>query len=106
MTKTAAAPAATAELDRGNRKTLEGVVVSDKMNKTRVVRVARSVRHAFYEKVMKSSKKFHAHDENNEAREGDVVEIASTRPLSKLKRWRIVRIVKAAPKGLAEANAK
>lgn len=107
MTKTAAAPAAAElDLDRGNRKTLEGVVVSDKMNKTRVVRVARSVRHAFYEKVMKSSKKFHAHDENNEAREGDVVEIASTRPLSKLKRWRIVRIVKAAPKGLAEANSK
>ncbi|MDO8757580.1 MAG: 30S ribosomal protein S17 [Elusimicrobiota bacterium] len=107
MTKNAAAPSAPAEtLDRGNRKTLEGVVVSDKMNKTRTVRVARSVRHAFYEKVMKSSKKFHAHDENNEAREGDIVEIASTRPMSKLKRWRIVRIVKAAPKGLAEANAK
>jgi small subunit ribosomal protein S17 len=105
VTKTAAAPAA-ADLDRGSRKTLEGVVVSDKMNKTRTVRVARSVRHAFYEKVMKSSKKFHAHDENNEAREGDIVEIASVRPMSKLKRWRIVRIVKAAPKGLAEANAK
>ena len=106
MTKTAAAPAAELDLDRGNRKTLEGVVVSDKMNKTRTVRVARSVRHAFYEKVMKSSKKFHAHDENNEAHEGDIVEIASTRPLSKLKRWRIVRIIKAAPKGLAEANSK
>ncbi len=108
MTKTAAAPAAAAELEleRGNRKTLEGVVVSDKMNKTRTVRVSRSVRHPFYEKIMKKSKKFHAHDENNEAREGDIVEITSTRPLSKLKRWRIVRIVKAAPKGLAEANAK
>jgi small subunit ribosomal protein S17 len=107
VTKTAAAPAAAElDLDRGNRKTLEGVVVSDKMNKTRTVRVSRSVRHPFYEKIMKKSKKFHAHDENNEAREGDVVEIASTRPLSKLKRWRIVRIVKAAPKGLAEANAK
>lgn len=108
MTKTAAAPAAPAELEleRGNRKTLEGVVVSDKMNKTRTVRVSRSVRHPFYEKIMKKSKKFHAHDENNEAREGDIVEITSTRPLSKLKRWRIVRIVKAAPKGLAEANAK
>lgn len=105
MTKTAAAPAATAEdLDRGNRKTLEGVVVSDKMNKTRTVRVSRSVRHPFYEKIMKKSKKFHAHDENNEAREGDIVEITSTRPLSKLKRWRIVRIVKAAPKGLTEAK--
>ena len=87
-------------------RTLTGRVVSDKMNKTRTVRVSRSVRHPFYEKIMKKSKKFHAHDENNEAREGDVVEIASTRPLSKLKRWRIVRIVKAVPKGLAEANAK
>lgn len=104
MTKTAAAPDAPAEtLDRGGRKSLEGIVVSDKMNKTRVVRVSRSVRHPFYEKIMKKSKKFHAHDENNEAREGDVVEIASTRPLSKLKRWRIVRVVKAAPKGLTEA---
>lgn len=86
------------------RKTLEGVVVSDKMNKTRVVRVSRSVRHPFYEKVMKKSKKFHAHDENNEARAGDVVEITSTRPLSKLKRWRIVRVVKAAPKAMAEVK--
>jgi len=109
VTKTAAVSAATAEfeLDRGNRKTLEGVVVSDKMNKTRTVRVSRSVRHPFYEKIMKKSKKFHAHDENNLAREGDVVEITSTRPLSKLKRWRIVRIVKAAPKAeRVEANSK
>lgn len=104
MTKTAAAPAAAVELDRGLRKTLEGIVVSDKMNKTRVVRVSRSIRHPFYEKIMSKSKKFHAHDENNTAREGDLVEIVSTRPLSKLKRWRIVRIVKAAPKGLAEAK--
>jgi len=103
VTKTAAAPAAD-DLDRGHRKTLEGVVVSDKMNKTRTVRVSRTVKHPFYEKIMKKSKKFHAHDENNEAREGDLVEITSTRPLSKLKRWRIVRIVKAAPKGLAEAK--
>jgi len=105
VTKTAAAPTATAEtLDRAGRKSLEGVVVSDKMNKTRVVRVSRTVKHPFYAKIMKKSSKFHAHDENNEAREGDVVEIASTRPLSKLKRWRIVRIVKAAPKILAEVK--
>ena len=106
MTKNINASAVADALERGNRKTLEGVVVSDKMNKTRTVRVSRSVRHPFYEKIMKKSNKFHAHDENNEAREGDIVEIASTRPLSKLKRWSIVRIVKAAPKGLAEANAK
>ena len=99
------APAATpvAELERGQRKTLEGVVVSDKMDKTRVVRVVRTVRHPFYEKVVKKSKKFHAHDEANQAREGDVVEMVSTRPLSKTKRWRIIRVVKAAPKA-AEAK--
>ena len=106
MTKNINASAVADALDRGNRKSLEGVVVSDKMNKTRTVLVSRSVRHPFYEKIMKKSKKFHAHDENNETREGDIVEITSTRPLSKLKRWRIVRVVKAAPKGLAEANAK
>ncbi len=99
MTKTAAAPApaAVAE-DRGHRKTMEGIVVSDKMNKTRTVRVTRSVRHPFYQKVMTKSSKFHVHDEGNQSREGDVVEISSTRPLSKLKRWRLVRVVKAAPK--------
>ncbi len=104
MKKPAAVAKTAAEiLDRGNRKSLEGIVVSDKMNKTRVIRVSRSVRHPFYEKIMKKSNKFHAHDENNEAHAGDIVEIASTRPLSKLKRWRIVRIVKAAPKRLVEA---
>ena len=98
--KTAPAPTAPVLDERGNRKTLEGVVVSDKMDKTRVIRVTRSVLHPFYKKVMTKSKKFHAHDEGNEAREGDLVEIASTRPLSKLKRWRIVRVVKAAPRAV------
>ena len=101
--KTAPAPAPTtpAADDRGQRKTLEGVVVSDKMDKTRVVKVTRSVLHPFYKKVMTRSKKFHAHDEANEAKAGDVVEIVSTRPLSKLKRWRISRVVKAMPKAAA-----
>jgi small subunit ribosomal protein S17 len=95
--KTAPAPAAAPVMEeRGNRKSLEGVVVSDKMDKTRVIKVTRSVLHPFYKKVMTKSKKFHAHDEANEAHEGDLVEIVSTRPLSKLKRWRIVRVVKAA----------
>ena len=99
MTKIAAvAPAPAAAEERGQRKTLEGVVVSDKMDKTRVVRVTRSMRHAFYEKVMTKSKKFHAHDEANQSREGDTVEIISTRPLSKTKHWRVVRVVKAAPR--------
>lgn len=102
MTKTAPAPAPAAEavLERGQRKTMEGVVVSDKMDKTRTVRVTRSVRHPFYAKVMTKSSKFHVHDEGNQSRAGDLVEIVSTRPLSKLKRWRLVRVVKAAPKAL------
>jgi small subunit ribosomal protein S17 len=92
------------ELDRNARKTLEGVVVSDKMNKTRIVTVSRSFRHPFYEKIMKKQSKFAVHDETNEAKEGDLVEIASTRPISKSKRWRLVRVVKAAPR-VAEAKA-
>src|SRR5260370_41452699 len=83
---------------RNSRKTLEGVVVSDKMNKTRIVTVERSFRHPFYEKIMKKQSKFAIHDEANESKEGDLVEIMSTRPLSKSKRWRLVRIVKAAPR--------
>jgi len=103
VTKTAAETTAVPAEERGRRKTMEGVVVSDKMDKTRVVRVTRSVRHPFYQKVMTKSSKFHVHDEGNQAREGDLVEIASTRPLSKLKRWRLVRVVKSAPKA-AEAK--
>ena len=99
MTKTAAAPTPAAAVeDRAQRKTMVGVVVSDKMDKTRTVRVTRTVRHPFYLKVMTKSSKFHVHDENNQSREGDVIEIASTRPISKLKRWRLVRVVKAAPR--------
>ena len=98
MTKTAAAPTPVAVEDRPQRKTMEGVVVSDKMDKTRTVRVTRTVKHPFYGKVMTKSSKFHIHDEANQSHEGDVVEITSTRPLSKLKRWRLVRVVKAAPK--------
>ena len=99
MTKTAAAPiAAPAAEERGQRKTMEGVVVSDKMEKTRTVRVTRTVSHPFYQKVMTKTSKFHVHDESNQSHEGDIVEIASTRPISKLKRWRLVRVVKAAPR--------
>lgn len=94
MTKTSA-PAATL---RNNRKSFEGIVVSDRMDKTRIVTVRRLVRHAFYEKVMRKASKFSVHDETNASREGDLVEIMSTRPLSKTKRWRLVRVVKAAPR--------
>ncbi|HEX4048767.1 MAG TPA: 30S ribosomal protein S17 [Elusimicrobiota bacterium] len=103
MTKTAAVATPEAVDERAQRKTLEGVVVSDKMDKTRTVRVTRTVKHPFYQKVMTKSSKFHVHDETNQSREGDQVEIASTRPLSKLKRWRLVRVVKAAPRA-AEAK--
>ena len=84
--------------DRNKRKRIEGVVVSDRMDKTRVVTVERTVRHPFYEKIMRKNGKFYVHDEANESREGDLVEIMSTRPLSKLKRWRLVRVVKASPR--------
>ena len=100
MTKTAAAPIPEAVEDRAQRKTMDGIVVSDKMDKTRTVRVTRTVKHPFYGKVMTKSSKFHVHDETNSSREGDHVEITSTRPLSKLKRWRLVRILKAAPRAV------
>jgi small subunit ribosomal protein S17 len=77
----------------GERSTREGVVVSDKMQKTRVVKVDRVYRHPRYERVVRMSKKFKAHDENNESRVGDRVIIEETRPLSKDKRWRIRQIV-------------
>ena len=92
------------EDSRHGRKNFEGVVVSDKMDKTRVVSVARLVRHPFYEKVTKKRSKFAVHDETNTSHEGDLVEIASTRPLSKTKRWRLVRVIKAAPRIVGEAK--
>jgi small subunit ribosomal protein S17 len=81
---------------RSKRKVFVGVVVSDKMDKTVVVAVDRLVRHPLYKKVVRKTSKFYAHDENNECRIGDIVEIMETRPLSKLKRWRIVRIIQRA----------
>ena len=78
------------------RKTRRGIVVSDKMNKTVVVRVERLTRHPQYTQVIKRARKFKAHDEHNECRIGDVVEIVETRPLSKDKRWRVTEILKRA----------
>ena len=81
----------------GERKSREGVVVSDAMQKTRVVRIERVYRHPRYERVVRSAKKVKAHDEANESHVGDRVVIEETRPLSKEKRWRIRSIlVKAA----------
>ena len=79
--------------ERGARKTREGVVVSDKMNKTRVVLVSWHTTHPRYHKVLRRTTRFHAHDEKNDAHTGDRVEIIETRPLSRLKRWRIVRVL-------------
>jgi len=81
---------------RARRRGFVGVVVSDKADKTRVVTVQRLVRHPRYEKIVRRRSKFYVHDEKNESRVGDQVEIMSTRPLSKLKRWRLVRVVQAA----------
>ncbi|MCY6354712.1 30S ribosomal protein S17 [Clostridium sp. ZS2-4] len=83
-------------MERGNRKTRIGKVVSDKMDKTIVVAVEDKVRHPLYGKTMNRTKKFKAHDENGEARINDRVMIMETRPLSKDKRWRLVEIVEKA----------
>lgn len=78
---------------RNLRKERTGVVVSDAMDKTIVVKVERRVAHPLYGKVVRMHKKYRAHDENNEARKGDKVLIAETRPLSKTKRWRLKEIL-------------
>ncbi|MDD4565658.1 MAG: 30S ribosomal protein S17 [Eubacteriales bacterium] len=79
--------------DRNRRKTRVGIVVSDKMDKTISVAVEDFVRHSLYGKSMKRTKKFKAHDENNECNIGDKVRIMETRPLSKDKRWRLVNVI-------------
>jgi small subunit ribosomal protein S17 len=81
---------------RGRRKVRVGVVVSDAMDKTVLVRVDRKVRHPLYKKTVARSSKLAAHDENNEAHVGDTVRVMETRPLSKTKRWRIVEVVERA----------
>jgi small subunit ribosomal protein S17 len=83
-------------MERNQRKTKVGVVVGDKMNKTRVVEVVRTFRHPAYKKVMRRSTKFYAHDEKGQSHVGDKVKIMETRPMSKLKRWRLVEIVEKA----------
>lgn len=79
--------------DRSKRKTKIGIVTSDKMDKTIVVGVEQSIRHSLYGKSVKRTKKFKAHDENNECQIGDKVRIMETRPLSKDKRWRLVEVM-------------
>ena len=82
--------------ERPLRRSRDGYVVSNKMNKTVVVRVDRRVAHALYGKTLTRSKKYHVHDENNEAGVGDYVRIAECRPLSRLKRWRLSNVIRKA----------
>lgn len=82
--------------ERNLRKTRVGIVVSDKMDKTIVVAIKDNVRHPLYKKIIKSTIKLKAHDENNSCGIGDKVEIMETRPLSKDKRWRLVNIIEKA----------
>lgn len=87
---------APATASRGTRKVRVGRVTSDKMEKTIVVSTENVVRHRLYGKILRRSKKFKVHDERNEARTGDTVEIMETRPLSREKCWRLVRIIERA----------
>lgn len=80
-------------MDRNLRKVRQGVVFSNAMEKTITVAVESRKRHPIYNKILTKTKKLKAHDENNEAEEGDLVEIMETRPLSATKRWRLVRII-------------
>jgi small subunit ribosomal protein S17 len=73
------------------KKIKTGVVVSDKMNKTRIIKVEWTVRHPLYQKVIRHSTKFYVHDEKNETKNGDKVKIVETRPISKNKRWKILK---------------
>jgi small subunit ribosomal protein S17 len=78
------------------RKVLTGTVISDKMDKTVVVSVERTHRHPLYGKVVRTHKKYHAHDEENECHEGDMVRIREARPMSKLKRWVVIETLEGA----------
>ncbi len=80
----------------GTKAEVQGVVVSDKMDQSVVVAVERRVRHALYGKIQRRTTKFMAHDPTNEAKVGDVVAIVSTRPLSRRKRWAVIRVVERA----------
>ncbi len=81
------------DLVRNLRKTRTGVVTSNKMDKTIVVKIERKIKHPLYGKFLKKTSSFHAHDEQNECSIGDTVRIMETRPLSKTKRWRLVEVI-------------
>ena len=90
-----AAPAQS-EQTKANRRTITGLVVSDKMQKTIVVKIDRRVRHHMYFKYVTKSRRFKAHDEKNESKTGDLVQLVETRPMSKDKRWALQKIVRRA----------
>lgn len=83
-------------MERNLRKERVGLVTSDKMDKTITVSIERKVKHPIYGKFVKTTKKFKAHDEKNDAKTGDTVRISETRPLSKTKRWRVVEVLERA----------
>lgn len=83
-------------IESAKKKSVTGQVTSNKMNKTIVVQIERKVKHPLYGKYVKRYTKMYAHDENNECRIGDVVTIEQTKPLSKLKRWKLVEVVRQA----------
>jgi small subunit ribosomal protein S17 len=97
--------AETVSSERGKRRVEIGVVTSDKMNKTRRVEIPRLVKHARYGKYIKRRTICHVHDETNESRMGDTVEIMESRPLSKTKHWRFVRVVMKAPEQVQHQTA-
>ena len=82
--------------ERNQRKVRVGKVVSDKMNKTIIVEITRTMKHPLYERVIRTRSKLYAHDEAREAHQGDTVRVMECRPLSKLKRWRLVEIMEKA----------
>jgi small subunit ribosomal protein S17 len=86
------------------KRILVGTVVSDKTDKTVVVRVERKVKHPMYGKIMRRSKKYHAHDEDNAVKVGETVRIEETRPLSKLKTWKVIERVTAGKTAAVEAD--
>ena len=92
-------------VDRNRRRTVTGVVTGDKMDKTVKVRVERLVSHPQFSKVLRKHYVCYAHDEKREARSGDKVELAETRPLSRLKHWRLVRVVEKGARSLDDARA-
>jgi small subunit ribosomal protein S17 len=96
----------TVDADRSRRRVVVGVVVSDKMHKTIKVRVERFVQHPEFEKTLRKHYVCYAHDEKKDAKRGDKVELAETRPISRLKHWRLLRVVEKAVAGSAGTDAR